>query len=124
MDILGFALYHENNSPSDSAAPEEEDNKRQLTPDSSMEELGGDADEDASVGVAAAKKQRINEESSDPRNDLKYQIWEEISKGDGEASINAMCPGVEDRDEVIAAVSEMEEEGRVMISEGKVYQID
>ena len=96
-----------------------EDNKRPLTPESADEIF--DSGDDM---PAAGKKQRLNEQDADPRNDLKYRIWEQITRGGGEASVETMCSDVEDRDEVLAAASEMEEEGRVMISDGKVYQID
>ena len=129
MDILGFALYHENTDQAPPSTVDENDidadngQKRPLTPDSSVGEQDG-SDDEAGAEASSSKKQRLGDEEVDPRNDLKYRIWEEISKGDGEASVDSMCPDVTDRDEVSAAISEMEAEGRVMVSDGRVYQID
>jgi len=124
MDILGFALYHENNSSSQPENSEDdiepnENNKRPVTPEATLE--SSDGADDVS---AAGKRQRIDEPDADPRNDIKYRIWEQITRGGGEASVEDMCSDVEDRDEIVAAVHEMESEGRVMVSDGKVYQID
>jgi hypothetical protein len=128
MDILGFALYHENTNQAPPSTVDENDvdaengQKRPLTPDSSVgEQDGSDGEEEAEA--SSSKKQRRGDDV-DPRNDLKYRIWEEISKGDGEASVDSMFPDITDRDEVAAAISEMEAEGRVMVSDGRVYQID
>jgi len=127
MDILGFALYHENTGQTPPPAVGENDvdadngQKRPLTPDSDAGEPDG-SDDEAGAASSASKKQRLGDD--DPRNDLKYRIWEEISKGDGEASVDSMCPDITDRDEMSAAISEMEAEGRVMVSDGRVYQID
>ena len=126
MDILGFALYHENKQTQDTTYEADELDsmnapKRPLTPDSSIE---GMEDEDDNESAVTSKKRRFGGEDSDPRNDLKYRIWDDICKGDGDLPIDSLCPDVTDRDEVIAAVSEMEGEGRVMISDGNVYQID
>ena len=127
MDILGFALYHENTDQTPPPAVDENDvdadngQKRPLTPDSDAGEPDG-SDDEAGAATSSSKKQRLGDD--DPRNDLKYRIWEEISKGDGEASVDSMCPDITDRDEMSAAISEMEAEGRVMVSDGRVYQID
>ena len=129
MDILGFALYHENTDQAPPSTVDENDvdaengQKRPLTPDSSVGEQDG-SDDEAGAEASSSKKQRLGAEEKDPRNDLKYRIWEEISKGDGEVSVDSMCPDITDRDEVSAAISEMEAEGRVMVSDGRVYQID
>lgn len=113
MDILGFALYHENNAdmtPESGTVP--------VTPDSSAGNEYSDEGDSRST-----KRQRLDE--SDVTNDIKYKIWDEINKSsEGQISMNDVCTDITDRELIQTAVAEMEKEGRVMFSDGFLYQVD
>jgi len=125
MDILSFALYHENNSsiPGDDSmaekTPSELLEQEHQTPSSSLE---GDDDRDDSS--RSSKRQRLSEDGTST-DDLKARIWDEMNKsGEGQLSLEDICKDISDRKIIQSAVVEMEEEGRVMFSDGLVYQID
>lgn len=130
MDILGFALYHENNQAPPTTEPNVNDSsssdlpKRPLTPDSSVGEHGDDPSEEEEG--ASAKRQRLDaEKDSDPRTALKRRIWEELTKAkDGMLAIEGLCQDVADREEVVAAISEMEEQKKLMVADSIVVQVD
>eukprot|EP00978_Attheya_sp_CCMP212_P028745 scaffold100198_cov61-Attheya_sp.AAC.1 len=116
MDILGFALYHENGNKA--ATPELVDQKRSLDTDSS--------DTESDAIPMSSKKIRV-----DDNNDLlsltniKSKIWEEISKcAEGEMEVDKTCVSIEDRGLINTALESMEAEGRVMVNEGIIYQVD
>jgi hypothetical protein len=99
MDILGFALYHENNGDvagTMSKVSDAEDN-------SGDESFYGDDD-------ISSKRRRIDDASS-KSNAIKAQIWEEIVSHEGELALGETCGNIEDRDRVIEAVDEMVQEG-------------
>ena len=98
--------------------------KRPLTPDSSVGEHGDDPSEEEEG--ASAKRQRLDaEKDSDPRTALKRRIWEELTKAEESMlAIDGLCQDVADREEVVAAISELEKKGKVMIADSIVHQID
>ena len=136
MDILSFALYHENNkvvgadnTEASSRAvvgqkrPRMEDDNNDLT-DSS------DVDEEALL-----QRQRVvddddanksNSTASDkPLADLKVAIYAEVSRSlEDSISIEDICTNVDDRALVARAVQSLEEDGRIMLSEGEVYLVE
>ena len=136
MDILSFALYHENNkvvgadnTEASSRAvvgqkrPRVEDDNNDLT-DSS------DVDEEALL-----QRQRVvddddanksNSNASDkPLADLKVAIYAEVSRSlEDSISIEDICTNVDDRALVARAVQSLEEDGRIMLSEGEVYLVE
>lgn len=135
MDILSFALYHENNkvvgadNTEASRAvvgqkrPRMEDDNNDLT-DSS------DVDEEALL-----QRQRVvddddanksNSNASDkPLADLKVAIYAEVSRSlEDSISIEDICTNVDDRALVARAVQSLEEDGRIMLSEGEVYLVE
>jgi len=112
MDILGFALYHENNGDVDGTA-------------SKLDKVSDD-ESDSSVGEPdemGNKRRRLDEEGRSS-NSIKAKIWDEIAAGDGELPLEEACPAMDDREAVMKAVDEMVDEGRVMISDGILYTID
>ena len=113
MDILSFALYHENNGDVARTMPKVSDAE-----DNSDESSYGDDE-------LSSKRRRLDKEiASSKSNSVKAQIWEEVVAGDGELPLEKTCAGIEDRDEVIKAVDEMVQEGRLMVSDGIIYMID
>mmetsp|Transcript_19015 Transcript_19015/g.34389 ORF Transcript_19015/g.34389 Transcript_19015/m.34389 type:complete len:814 (+) Transcript_19015:235-2676(+) len=128
MDILSFALYHENNkvvdNPNDPAVALGQTREREepdLTDTSDIEE-------------SDAKKQRVEDDSTATSSsapqvgtlaDLKTSIYAEVSKSlEDSVSIDDICVHIEDRALVRQAIQSLEEESRVMHSEGEVYLID
>mmetsp|Transcript_23884 Transcript_23884/g.55716 ORF Transcript_23884/g.55716 Transcript_23884/m.55716 type:complete len:99 (-) Transcript_23884:839-1135(-) len=95
MDILGFALYHENVSPHTS---KDETNKREVTDD---EEIGNEP-----------KRARL---------DLKSRVWEQIVQGDGEVPVDSICLDVQDREVVMGAVQQLIKEDRIMVEDGVIF---
>ncbi len=115
MDILSYALYHENNGTTSPALGEDEES----TPDPA--EVSDDGDESDSE-LPSTKKQRLDAPDK-VLQDLKSRVWEVIARGNGEAAVEDLCVGT-DRDQLAEALEALEEEGRIMSQEGMVYTMD
>jgi hypothetical protein len=115
MDILGFALYHENGNKA--AAPELVDQKRSLDTDSS--------DTESDAIPTSSKKIRVDDNNASlSLTSIKSKIWEEISKCEGDMEVDKTCVNIEDRGLINEALESMEADGTVMVSEGIIYQVD
>lgn len=114
MDILGFALYHENSGDVDGTASKVD----KVTDDEGSDSSVGDTDE-----IGGNKRRRLDEEGRSS-NLIKSRIWDEITAADGELPLEEACPAMDDRESVMKAVDEMVDEGRVMVSDGIMYTID
>jgi len=128
MDILGFALYHEN---IDTAATNTTTNYgAQHDASSSPPRLERDTDEND------AKRMRLDpadnsfnvttDEAADTGTamDIVTRIWKEVvSTGGGGMELNSICSDITDRVLVKNAVDSMAKKDKVMISEGMVYEV-
>lgn len=118
MDILSFALYHDNNSTISPAEGDEEETPEPVEVSDEGEPGDSDSDEPAS------KKQRLDAPDEEQQlQDLKRRVWDQITRGSGEAAIDELLVG-EDRDQLAEALEALEEEGRIMSQEGMVYTMD
>lgn len=108
MDILSFALYHENNEVTETPNA----TKRAAVSDES------DIDDD----VEDPKRRRLDEEEVPKESsDLHARIWEELSKGQ-DLTVDDICVDVEDREAVLAALAAMEAEDKLMVMDKIIYQ--
>ena len=128
MDILSFALYHENNkvvdNPNDPSAAVIQKRRR--------EEL--DLTDTSDIEDNKAQRQRVEEDitaasSSDPPMaalaDLKVSVYEEVSRSlEDYVSIDDICTQVQDRALVLQAVQSLDDEGKVMHTDGDIYLVD
>lgn len=115
MDLLSFALYHENGGETKNVTSEEES----ATPAEVSDE--GES-ENSESEEPTSKKQRLSDENEESQL-LKNQLWDELNKRDGEAAIAELCTDF-DRDAVTQAVEALVCEGRVHADEeGMVYSI-
>lgn len=118
MDILGFALYHENNHNVDGSAP----TPATPSPKKRSREV---SDDDASEGATSpgkeSQRQRV---STDAQQDIKTRLWEEFSKRDGELPLEEIGEDFGDKEAVMEAINALGEEGRLMVNDGIVYQLD
>lgn len=110
MEILSFALYHENTTGEVSRpiTPDVEDaqNKRRRLMES----------EDA---IAPDVSNAVNPSQVDS---IKQRIWRELQNSPDEGiNTNELCMNVENRDLFNVALSRLEAEERVMIVDGMVY---
>lgn len=131
MDILSFALYHENNK----VVGEEDSNDATVGQKRQREEpdLTDSASDADAVGENDAQRRRVEESSSsnngqeaeDTLASLKTSIYQEVTKSlEDSVSIDDVCVHVDDRSLVLQAIQSLEEDGKVMQSEGEVYLID
>lgn len=117
MDILGFALYHENNTA-------EGDGDRPGTPD--LEEQRPSkkmrsADNDSNEESSSSDEDEEQEFESEVQN-LRTRIWTELRAADGAKSIEEMCTDVQDRSSVDAVIEQLTKEQKVMSDDdGIVY---
>ena len=112
MDILGFALYHENNGNVDGTTSK----FNTLPEDESNSSVGNDE-----IGY---KHQRLDEEGNSSASAIKAKIWDEITAGNGQLPLEDACPAMDDHDRVMKAVAEMVGKGRVILDDGILYAID
>ena len=135
MDILSFALYHENNKV---VGADNTEASRAVVGQKRTREEGSDNDLTDSSDVdeeALLQRQRVvddddanksNSNASDkPLADLKVAIYAEVSRSlEDSISIEDICTNVDDRALVARAVQSLEEDGRIMLSEGEVYLVE
>jgi len=119
MDILGFALYHENNSDTTSTSSLEPANPND------GEQLMSAMRDDDDDSTQSNKRARVGDSDADVARKLKERLWEELRKADDVVTINDLCSDVQDRDAIMTALKSMEEDERVMISEdgADVYMV-
>ena len=135
MDILSFALYHENNKV---VGADNTEASRAVVGQKRTREEGSDNDLTDSSDVdeeALLQRQRVvddddanksNSNASDkPLADLKVAIYAEVSRSlEDSISIEDICTNVDDRAFVARAVQSLEEDGKIMLSEGEVYLVE
>ena len=129
MDILGFALYHENNgiATADDSVDAAAGQKRPREEEPKLVE-GSESDEND------ARRRRVDGEeggesaptaAGNTLADVKAAVYGEVSRTiEDSVSIDDLCVEVDDRALVLQAVQSLEEDGKVMQSDGEVYLID
>lgn len=129
MDILSFALYHENNK-----VIGEDGNETSLVGQKRRREEP-DLTDSSDVDEEALRRQRVdgdggnsssNAASSDKTlADLKAAIYAEVTRSlEDSISIDDICTNVDDRALVARAVQMLEEDGKIMQSEGEIYPLE
>jgi len=129
MDILGFALYHDNEH---NVAGNKTDKRS-----AEVSETEGEDGDTSSEGDDSSpnKKQRLDQQdeqeptstssslSSSSKEKLKTQVWDELESQDGELALDQACADVTDRDMIMEAVQELVKEEKLMLSDGMLYQL-
>ena len=119
MDILSFALYHENNEVIDEAAlnrkrPREEP----ITESSEGEPDSPEKDSKRQQGAPGASTESGIME-------MKRAIYQQVSQSLEDSVPNEdLCVEVDDRTKVSEAVQSLEADGKVMFADGEVYLVD
>ncbi|KAL3793437.1 hypothetical protein ACHAW5_001612 [Stephanodiscus triporus] len=132
MDILSFALYHENTKVvGDDAkvvSPDLGQKRRRAEPDltDSSEEGGAQrrrrADDDADDAPTPSSAEP---KGGDAFANLKAAVYAEVTRSlEDSVAIEDICANVEDRAMVARAIRSLEDDGKVMRSDGEVYLID
>eukprot|EP01082_Thalassiosira_pseudonana_P016428 g14720.t1 g14720 contig90:246513-249281(+) len=131
MDILSFALYHENNNvieENNETAASQKRQREEVTDSSDAE--GQEEDEEEQN----AKRQREDKSAAlfvpsqaavDPLTELKQAIYTEVTKSlDDSIAVDDVCTDVNDRALVSRAIESLEADGKIMTSEGEIYLVD
>jgi len=111
MDILSFALYHENshNISNEAKATADSSQKRAVVSDA------GESDDDVERS-SSPKRARVDEES------LQTRIWHALNENDGMMDADEIEG---DKESIQAALKSMTESGRIMVDEdGFVHMIE
>ena len=124
MDILGFALYHENNHNVDGSTPVPTSPSPTKKRVQEVSEDDNASDESNTPEEGSQKRQRTSADAADPEQAIKTRLWEEFSKRDGELPLEDIGEDFGDRDDVMAAIKTLTDEGRLMVSDDIVYQLD
>jgi DNA replication licensing factor MCM3 len=124
MDILSFALYHENHHNVAGGA----DQNRALVSD--VEETSDNGDSNPSGNVdgnvseePSPKRARLDQDSEEALDLLKKRILDKIAENNGELAMEELGEEFGDRETVLAAIASMELDGRVQESDGTVYGV-
>jgi len=124
MDILSFALYHENNEVIDEAQTALNRKRQREEPitDSSDAEDGESAEKEPRRQAVAPEVPSVTESSME----IKRAIYEQVSKApDGSVLIADLCLDIEDRESVMQALRSLDsDDGKVMMDEENVYLVD
>ena len=123
MDILSFALYHENNQvigENDVIATNKRQREEPDLTDTS------DPEEDENDPKRQREEDTSQEQGGKSLADLKRTIYEELSRSlEDSVAIDDIATTVDvDRDLVLQAIQQLEAESRIMQSGGEVYLID
>jgi DNA replication licensing factor MCM3 len=113
MDILSFALYHENHH---NVAGGEQ--RAVVSDDSDTGDVHNNADN--AGGVDNNNDVRLDQ---DAEQVLKTRLWGKIAENDGELTLDELGDDFGDRETVMAAIASLERDGRVHESDGVVYQV-
>lgn len=125
MDILSFALYHENTQVIGENDVVAAGQKRQREEPDLTDTSDPDDDENDTT-----KRQReeaaSQEKGGNTLADLKQTIYQELSRSlEDSIAIDDIATTVDvDRDLVLQAIHQLEAENRIMSSDGEVYLID
>ena len=125
MDILSFALYHENNQVIGENDVVAAGQKRQREEHDLTDATDPEDDENDST-----KRQREDASSQEHGGttlaDLKQTIFQELSRTlEDSMAVDDIATTVDvDRDLVLKAIQQLEAENRIMHSDGEVYLID
>ena len=124
MDILSFALYHENNQVIGENDVVAVGQKRQREEPELTDATDPEDDENDST-----KRQREDVSSQEHGGttlaDLKQTIFQELSRTvEDSMAVDDIATTVDDRDLVLKAIQQLEAENRIMHSDGEVYLID
>jgi hypothetical protein len=117
MDILSFALYHENNDELASKIAEDE-KAADVSDDAASSSDDGDAD---SGGDEPSKKRMRLDKSAKPS--LKSRIWEQVVESQGR-SVEEITHDAEELEDVLAAINELEQEERILRVDNMLYPAD
>lgn len=120
MDILSFALYHENNSNTPENRPDTPDLEDQR-PGKRLRQIETEANENISENPEDnTEPEQNNNNIETTMQNMKTRIWNELRANDGVRAIDDLCPG-EDRALVLEVVRQLEDEQRISVHEGNVY---
>jgi len=103
MEILSFALYNANQSP----LPQREKPSAEVSDDG--EPSDAEAEESAPNSATDAG--------------LIARISQELGDNDGQMELSELCSDIQDRDQIEQIVERMEQDDKVMVSEGTVMKI-
>lgn len=125
MDILSFALYHENNQvigENDVAAA----SKKRQREEPDLTDTSDPEDEESETSKRQREEAASNERSNSTLADLKQAIYQEVSRSlEDSIAIDDIATTVDvDRDLVLQAIQQLEAENRIIQSDGEVYLID
>jgi len=113
MDILSFALYHENINI---------DNQRPNTPDLEEQKPGKRARTDATETEVSGEENKESDAQNTEVKDLKTRIWNELRAADGAKPMDELCGDVQDRSSIDSVIQQLTDEQKVMADEdGMVY---
>lgn len=110
MDILGFALYHENHQVEGGSTPDLRDDRKRTRDD-----INSDEDEDVNSNI----KQRTTS-SQVQTSDLSWRIFNEINANQG-ISMNDVCIDITNRTLVENVIDDLVTRENVMISDGALF---
>jgi DNA replicative helicase MCM subunit Mcm2 (Cdc46/Mcm family) len=115
MDVLSFALYHEDG--------EQRKNRTESEPDQPAEvsdEGEGESDSDVVEG-RSSKRQRTENKVED---ELKSRVLIELGQNEGFLPIDDICKNIADRDEILKTVLSLVSENRVVTDENPDGTLD
>ena len=124
MDILSFALYHENNQVIGENDARTSSQKRQREEPDLTDT--SDPDDDENDPKRQREEGTSQEQGDKGLADLKRTIFEELSRSlEDSIAIDDIASTVDvDRDLVLQAIQQLEAENKVMHADGEVFLID
>jgi DNA replication licensing factor MCM3 len=116
MDMLGFALYHEQHQhalPKEPSKSDQGTSPRNVVSESDEDHLGDSDDE-----VPPSKRPRV-----EASNDVSARIWSTLSEHDGMMTLEDLTTSMEGVDSLEDTINEMVAKNDLQVTGGLVYQL-
>jgi hypothetical protein len=125
MDILSFALYHENNDIDDvhqATQGLKRQHQKPTTDSSDAKKLKSDEKDPKRQACATETWSHAVDTSM---MDMKRAVYQQVSQSlEDSIVLEDICVEVDDRQMVLQAVQALEEDGKVLLTAGEVYLVD
>ncbi len=120
VDIMGFALYHENHQGANTGAEVESVATPDLREDRKRSRTDLDSD-DADINDKGNPIRRLDTTPDTSTDHLLKRIIDELTASGDDIKMDDICKDISDRSVVQKAIENLEAEDKVMTSDGSVY---
>ena len=120
IDIMAFALYHENHQ---STGAEERASTPDLREDKKRTRTDMESNQNGETDGESSNNAKQNQGFDLSSEDLVKRIWEELTTNGDAMAMEDICTDITDRSLVEKTIEELESNDKVMTSDGSVFMV-